>query len=83
LKDDDVRDEHERKLRNELDLLSTAGGRRLVICRRVGDLTDAIRAIPANEADRNELCNLANVLLRLAVLLNDGGPVSPHKVPAF
>ena len=69
-------------LDEEKQLLETVGGRRLMLCRSMRSFVSCIENMPIDAVERQELVNLANVLLRLSVLKNDGGPISPHRVPA-
>jgi hypothetical protein len=57
-------------------------GRRFEIARGIAQVTTAINEIPMDERLQQELVNQLNVVLRTAILHNDGS-VSPHKVPAF
>lgn len=74
--------EWERKYNDQLQLCATVRGRRFLLCRHMNEFTSAIKALPIDEKERQELVNFANVLLRMAIIKNDGG-TSPHRVPAF
>lgn len=62
--------------------LKSVRGRRFHACRDVGRIRDVIDELP-DSSRKNELLNLANTLLRLIILENDGGPVSPSQVNPF
>lgn len=72
----------ERRLQEEREMRETVRGRRFLLCRNMDGFRAALEAMPIDEKERQELVNLTNVLLRLAVIKNDGG-ASPHRVPAF
>ena len=71
-----------RKLHEEIRMRQEERGRRFLMCRGMEKFRAAVEAMPIDEQERQELVNMANVLLRMAVIKNDGG-ASPHRVPAF
>lgn len=74
--------EWQRKYEETIRMRTDLRGRHFLLCRHMGEFTQAVEQIPMDEKARAELINLATVVLRMAVIHNDGG-VSPHKVPAF
>lgn len=60
----------------------TVRGRRLHACRSAENMRGVIEAMPES-AGKPELVNLTNLLLRMVILENDGGPLSPCKLNAF
>lgn len=75
----DYQRESERRRRE----LASEGGRRLYACRATENMLDVIDALAAEEATKLELRNLATVLLRMVILRNDGGPLSPSSLNRF
>lgn len=74
--------EWERRYQEELRMRQDVRGRRYLLCKHMGSFTAALEQMPIGEQERQELINLAHVLLRMAVIKNDGG-ASPHRVPGF
>ncbi|WP_433867013.1 hypothetical protein [Ralstonia wenshanensis] len=73
---------YERKLREEREMRATLRGRHFLMCRGIQKFTDAVAEMPLGDAEKRELVNMANVLLRLAVVKN-GGRISDQTVNAF
>jgi len=69
-------------LDDQNELRETERGRRYLLCTRIAGICDTIERIPMDDKQRQELKNLANVLLRMSLQHNDGG-TSPHTVPGF
>lgn len=63
--------------------IEDVAGRRFYACRRSGDMKSVIEALPVDEATKRELLNLNSVLLRMVILANDGGPLSPSTLNPF
>jgi hypothetical protein len=75
--------EYLKRYHEELRLRQDMRGRRLLLCRSMDTFRACIEAMPIDAQERQELVNMANVLLRMVVIKNDGGPVSHCKVNAF
>lgn len=71
-----------RRYHEEIRMRQDERGRRFLMCNGMEKFRSAVEAMPIDEQERQELVNLCNVLLRMAVIKNDGG-ASPHRVPAF
>ncbi|MCY1253058.1 hypothetical protein D9M68_122740 [compost metagenome] len=71
-----------RTLREEVEMRETERGRRFLLCRHMNGFTAAIESLPIDAQERQEIVNLANVLLRMALIKNDGH-VSSQRVHAF
>jgi len=57
-------------------------GRRFHGCRTMGVMRDCVGALP-DSPQKAELLNMSNLLLRMYILENDGGPLSPSKLNGF
>ncbi len=62
--------------------IESVAGRRYHAYRAASDMRDVIEGLP-DSPRKQELLNMANLTLRLVVLENDGGPLSPSKLNAF
>jgi len=71
-----------RRLHEEIRMRQDVRGRRFLMCHGMEKFRAAVEAMPIDEQEKQELINMTNVLLRMAVIKNDGG-ASTHRVPAF
>lgn len=74
--------DYQRKLRQFRERLKEDRGRRYEACNALNTVRSVIENLECDEAKRNELTNLSNVLLRMILIENDG-QVSPQKLQAF
>jgi len=70
------------RYRDRLKELKKPADRRLYACRSASEMRSVIEALP-DTPQKNELLNMSALLLRMVLLENDGGPLSPSKLNAF
>ncbi|UTC29752.1 hypothetical protein BAJUN_01220 [Bajunvirus bajun] len=65
------------------ELIDTAPGRRLLACRMMGTYAALLDNVEGDERDRTELKNLAVLLLRMTLRLNDDATLSTSSLNPF